>query len=259
MKELILSLWQRRWWPVWRRHALVWRKLAGPALLGNIGEPLLYLLALGYGLGAMIGSVNGVDYLTFLAAGFICASAMNTATFEATYSAYTRMAVQESWLSMLHAPLDLADVLLGEILWAASKSLLSATLILLIAAILGAIDSWLALAALPVVFLLGCCFAALGLVITTLARNYDFFLYYFTLAITPMLLLSGVFFPLEELAPPIRDLANLLPLSHAIILIRPLVTGDLPSSIALPLAVISGYTITALLLAHWLARRRLIQ
>lgn len=103
-----------RWVPVWRRNMLVWRKLAGPAILGNFGEPLLYLLALGYGLGAFVQNMSELPYLVFLASGTVCSSAMSTASFEGMYSAYTRMAVQNTWGAMLATPLAVRDVVLGE-------------------------------------------------------------------------------------------------------------------------------------------------
>ena len=104
MRETFEAATRMRWVAVWRRNARVWRKLLGPALLGNIGEPLLYLLALGYGLGVFVGELEGMDYITFLASGFVCASAMNTASFEGLYSAYTRMAVQDTWTAMYFTP-----------------------------------------------------------------------------------------------------------------------------------------------------------
>ncbi|MFA5531328.1 MAG: ABC transporter permease [Thiohalomonadaceae bacterium] len=259
--RLMAAFFSLRWIAVWRRHARVWRKLAGPALLGNIGEPLLYLLALGYGLGAFVGELQGMDYVTFLASGFVCASAMNTATFESLYSAYTRMAVQETWNAMLYTPLALEDVVLGEAAWAASKSLLSATAILLVAAALGAVEGWQAIGVLPVAFLTGLCFGAMALVITAVARNYDFFLYYFTLFLTPVLLLSGVFFPLEGMPDAIRIGAEVFPLSHAIALVRPWMTGqDLAALDAMThAAVIAAYTLLALALATRLLRRRIMR
>ena len=259
MSELIRAFIAMRWFAVWRRNARVWRKLAGPALLGNIGEPLLYLLALGYGLGALVGKVEGMDYLTFLASGFVCASVMNTASFEGIYSAYTRMAVQETWTAMLHTPLDVNDILIGEAVWAASKALLSAVFIIIVAAFLGAVDGWLVIAVLPVALLSGITFVAMALVVTAVSRSYDFFLYYFTLVLTPMLLFSGVFFPLDGMPGWLQQTAQLLPLTHAIALVRPLMTGAIPNDILLHLAVLLGYSLMALLLASRLIRRRLYQ
>ena len=257
MMPLLKALIALRWFAVWRRNARVWRKLAGPALLGNIGEPLLYLLALGFGLGALVGRVEGVDYLTFLASGFVCASVMNTASFEGVYSAYTRMAVQETWTAMLHTPLDVHDILIGEALWAASKALLSAIFIIIVAAMLGAVEGWPALLALPVALLGGFTFAAMALVVTAVSRSYDFFLYYFTLLLTPMLLFSGVFFPIDGLPGWLQQAAQLLPLSHVIDLVRPLMIGEIPRNIALHLICLLGYSLLALRLSSGLVQRRL--
>lgn len=257
MMAILKALWSLRWLAVWRRNGRVWSKLAGPALIGNIGEPLLYLLALGFGLGALVGEVEGLNYIAFLASGFVCASAMNTASFEGVYSAYTRMAVQETWTSMLYTPLSVADILLGEVVWAASKALLSGFFVLLVAALLGAVENWLALWVLPVVFLTGLGFAAMALVITAISRSYDFFLYYFTLLLTPMLLFSGVFFPLDGMPQLVQQLVTLLPLIHAIELVRPLMSGEIPTMIPVHLLVLTLYCLLPLWLASYLVTRRL--
>lgn len=247
-----------RWLPVWRRNFLVWRKLLAPALLGNVLEPLLYLVALGYGLGSLVGPVEGLDYFAFLASGFACASAMNTATYEGLYSVYTRMAIQQTWAAMLAAPLHVDDIVLGEMIWAGTKSLISGAVILVVASALGAVHGWQALWALPVILLTGICFGALALVVTAKAHGYDFFMYYFTLLITPMFLFSGVFFPLDGLPEGVRWVAAILPLTHAVELVRPLMTGTTPQQIALHLSVLVAYTAVSFYLATALMRRRLL-
>jgi len=258
MRPNLASPWWR-WFPVWSRNVRVWRKLLGPALLGNIGEPLLYLLALGYGLGSFLGELEGLPYVVYLASGMVCASAMNTASFEGMYSAYTRMAVQDTWLGMLTAPLDIRDVLVAEVIWAGTKSLISVAAILVVAGIMGLVADLRSLLVLPLAWLLGCCFGAMALMVTAVARNYDFFLYYFTLLITPMLLLSGVFFPVASMPGYIQAGAGLLPLYHAIALMRPLMIGDWPSHVVLHLAVLLLYTLLAFPLALRLIRRRLMK
>lgn len=182
-----------RWQAVWRRNALAWRKSARTALLGGFAEPLFYLFALGYGLGGFIREVEGLSYLGFLMAGILSTSAMNAATFEGLYLAYTRMEVLRTWDSMLAAPLGIDDVVMGEVLWMGTKSLISAGLILIVTALLGMVTHWTAVAVLPVAFLAGICFGGMALVVTSFARSYDFFVYYITLLVTPMVLLSGVF------------------------------------------------------------------
>jgi len=253
-----LPRFSRRCLPVWRRNAQVWIKLSGPSLVGNFGEPLLYLLALGYGLGGFIGQVDGLPYIVFLSTGIVCSSAMNTATFECLYSAYTRMKVQETWAAMLAAPLSLDDIVLGEALWAGTKSLISATAILLVASLLGLVHGWAALGVLPMAFLLGCCFGAMALVVTAISPSYDFFLYYFTLVITPMFLLSGVFFPLDSVPDWLQAGVRLLPLYHIVEVVRPLMTGRPLEGVAGHLLVPVLYGLAALWLALGFLRRRLL-
>jgi lipooligosaccharide transport system permease protein len=149
-----------RWLPVWQRNFLVWRKLAIPSIMGNLADPLIYMLGLGYGLGGLLPQVQGVDYVRFLAAGTIVASTMNAATFEALYSAFSRMHVQKTWDAILNTPLSLDHVLTGELVWAASKSLLAGLAILLVIGALGLVSWPLALWVLPVIFLTGLAFAA---------------------------------------------------------------------------------------------------
>lgn len=243
---------------VWRRNLRVWRKLMLPSLMGNFGEPLIYLLALGYGFGRLVGEVDGMAYPVFLASGIVCSSAMTGASFEALYSAYTRMQTQQTWAAMMTAPLEVEDVVLGEVLWAASKALLNSTAILVVASLLGLVGGWSALLALPVVLLVGTCFAAMAMVVTAVARSYDFFLYYFTLLMTPMLLLSGVFFPLDSLPPAVASAVQFLPLAHAVALIRPLVNGEWPADVALHLAVPAAYAVAGWWAAAVVLRRRLV-
>ncbi|MFT5172690.1 MAG: lipooligosaccharide transport system permease protein [Gammaproteobacteria bacterium] len=242
---------------MWRRNALVWRKLAVGSLIGNFGEPLLYLLALGYGLGALIDEIDGMPYLHFLASGIVCSSAMMTASFEGTYSAFSRMAVQRTWDGVTTAPLSVADVVSAEIIWAASKALLSASAILLVAALMAIVSGPRALLALPVLFLSGITFGALALAITAIARSYDFFLFYTTLFITPLLLLSGVFFPLNQVPSAVQVLAAVMPLSHVVALVRPLVVGQSVNAPITHLAVLVCYAAVAWITAIYLAQRRL--
>ena len=153
------------------------------------------LFGLGYGLGAMVGEMQGTSYFAFLAAGFVATSTMYAASFESLYSAFSRMHVQRTWEAIVNAPVTLDDVLAGEYAWAATKALAAGACMLIIVAAFGyAKIPWL-FAALPVIVLIGLAFAGMGLVVNALAHGYDFFSYYMTLVLTPMMMLSGVFFP----------------------------------------------------------------
>jgi lipooligosaccharide transport system permease protein len=248
-----------RFAPVWRRNFLVWRKLAIASLLGNIADPLFYMLALGFGIGALIGEVQGMPYIAFLGTGMVCQSAMFTASFEAMYSAFSRMHVQRTWDAIINAPVSLDDVVLAEWVWAASKAVLSTIAILLVLLAIGYGRTWLVLWIVPLGFLVGLCFSAFGLIMTALAPSYDFFTYFFTLVMTPMLLLSGVYFPVEQLPAALRTVSEMLPLSHAIHLARPLMRGEIPAAIPLHLAVLLAYALAAYYAALILARRRLLR
>jgi lipooligosaccharide transport system permease protein len=257
-KHLAFPLFSWRFLHVWRRNRLVWRKLAIPSMLGNLADPMLYMLGLGYGLGAMLPEVGGMPYIAFLAAGTVCSSTMMSASFEAMYSGFSRMHVQRTWEAILNAPVTLDDVLLGEMVWAASKSFLSGVAVLLVATALGLVASPLALLVLPIIFVTGLAFAALGLIMTALSPNYDFFMYYFTLAITPMMLVCGVFFPVEQLPAWLQAFSQALPLTHAVAMARPLMSGTIPSGIPLHLAVIAAYACIAFYFALIATRRRIL-
>ena len=248
-----------RWLPVWRRNFLVWRKLALPSILGNLADPLIYMLGLGYGLGGMLPQMNGVSYVAFLAAGTVVASTMNAATFEALYSSFSRMHVQKTWDAILNTPLSIDNVLAGELVWCASKSMLSGLAILLVVAGLGLTTSFLALWVIPVIFLTGLAFAAMGLIVCALAPSYDFFMYYFTLFITPMLLVSGVFFPADQLPAVVHAVASWLPLAHAVGLARPLLLGQVPENALMHVSALLAIALVAFYIASALTRRRLLK
>lgn len=247
------------WFPVWQRNFLVWRKLALPSILGNLADPLIYMLGLGYGLGAMLPSIDRQPYVAFLAAGTVCASTMNAATFEALYSAFSRMHVQKTWEAILNTPLGLSDVVVGELFWAASKSLFSGLAILIVITIMGLTNGPMLLWAIPALVLTGLAFAALGLIWNALAPSYDFFMYYFTLFITPMTLISGVFFPTDQLPGWLALIGSLLPLAQGVALIRPLLAGETPPGALVHIAILLATTVIAFSIALHLTRRRLLK
>lgn len=250
----------RRFWPVFLRNFAVWQKLAVPSLVGNIAEPLIWLIAFGYGMGALVGQVDyrgqSLPYILFLASGSICMSAMNAATFEALYSAFSRMHVQKTWDGILNAPVNLDSIVFAEMLWAGFKSLFTVTAILGVMLALGISHSPKLLLAWPILWLTGLVFASLALVFNALAKGYDFFTYYFTLFLTPMMFLSGVFFPLEQLPTWLMVLAQVLPLNHAVMLVRPLFMDQWPVEAALHLGALLAYGAAGFWIALALTRKR---
>jgi lipooligosaccharide transport system permease protein len=248
-----------RFIPIWRRNFMVWKKMAGPSILGHLADPVIYMLGLGYGLGGMLPEVGGMSYITFLAAGTVCYSTMNSASFEALYSGFARMHEQRTWEAILNTPITLDDVVFSEIVWAASKSLLSGMAVLAVIWLLGLSHSPLTLWLIPLSLLVGLCFAALGLVMTSVAPGYDFFMYYFTLVITPMVILCGVFFPVEQLPSALQTVSSMLPLTHAIHLARPLLNDTIPANYLWHAAVLFCYALAGFYVALVLFRKRLSQ
>jgi lipooligosaccharide transport system permease protein len=167
------------------------------------------------------------------------------------------MQVQRTWDAITNAPVALDDVVLAELMWSVSKSVLSGLAILIVVYALGAVTSPLALVTLAIVPLIGLCFGALGLAVTATSPSYDFFSYYFTLIITPMAMLSGVFFPLDQLPTALRIAAEVLPLAHATALVRPLTLGELPNDVWSHITVLLIYAVCGFYLATILFRRRL--
>jgi lipooligosaccharide transport system permease protein len=248
----------RRFVPVWRRMFLVWKKLAIASVLGNIADPMIALVAFGYGLGSLLPEVEGVRYVVFLAAGTVCMSTMYAATFEATYSSFSRMHIQRTWDGIMNAPIELEDVLLAELTWAATKSFMSGVAIMMVVAALGLVPAWTALWILPLVVLIGLAFAAIGLVINAFAKGYDFFTFYFTLAITPMAFMSGVFFPVSQMPEWLQMVGQVLPLTHAVAIARPLLLGAVPVNLALHIAVLLAYAVVGYYVAVVVTRKRLM-
>lgn len=244
---------------VWLRNLMVWRKNVMATLVGNLGQPLLFLLAMGHGLGRTIAPIDGMDYAQFIAPGLTVSAVMYTAAFETTYGSYTRLSIQKTYEAILMTPLDMADLVLGEVMWGATKGLLSGLIMLLALPIFGVIPSpWVA-ALPPVLFLIGMFFAALGLIMTALATNYDFFNYFISLVITPLFLFSGIFYPLSSLPEPYGELLAMLPLAPVVRVSRMLCLGHLDGHLILQLAGPALLTAASIWLAVVLLKHRLIR
>jgi len=234
----------------------VWRKLFAAAVLSNLADPLIMLFGLGYGLGALLPSVAGMSYMAFFAAGQLCTATMFTASFESMFSGFARMQGQKTWDAILYAPLTIDDIVAGEIMWAASKAWLTGSTILGVVLVFGLASSPWVVLALPAAFLVGLAFSGIGLVMCVLARGWDFFSYYMTLVMTPMMMISGVFFPAEQLPATLLAVAKALPLYHGVQIVRPLVAGGPPPDLLLHAAVLLGYAAAGYAAAIYFARKR---
>ena len=248
-----------RAWKVWQRNrdAFVrgWKVEVG----GIAIEPWVVLVAVGFGLGAYVEDFEGLTYAEFVAPGILASYAMWHATFDATYGAYLRMESHHIYEAMLFTPIEPEDIVLGEVLWGASRSVLTGTAVLIAAAVFGLVGSPLAVLAIPAAFLTGVTFASISMILTSTVTTIGAMNNYFTLVLTPLFFFSGVFYPLDRLPEGVRTFSWALPLTPAAALVRGLVTGELEWAMALWVLELIGFSLLALRLAYFFMRRRLVQ
>ncbi len=226
IKEINADL-SLRSFTVFYRNFLVWLKYYKPGVIGDILEPLLYLAALGFGVGKFIHRIDGMSYVEYIVPGIIASSSMYAAAFESTFGAYTRMVTAGIYEAILLTPVGIEDIVSGEILWGTAKAFMSGATVLIIGAVFGWISSPYALL-IPIIILLnGFLFASLSLLITSFSPSYDFFSYYFTIAISTMFLFSGVFYPVSSLPRFIGYFVYIMPLYYTVSIIRMLSEGDI--------------------------------
>jgi lipooligosaccharide transport system permease protein len=210
---------------VWYRNASVFSKLWRGALLPTFLDPFFYLLALGFGLGTYVAQVNGIPYKDFVAPGLIASAAMWSAAFETTYNVYFRMNELRLYDNVLATPVEVQDLVAGDLAWSATRATLYGTVVLVVVAALGLVSSPWAILIPPFVALGGLCISVIGYTFTSLIPKIDLYSYFFTLGITPMFLFSGIFFPFDRLPGWVEAVAWLTPLYHLVEITRGMANG----------------------------------
>jgi lipooligosaccharide transport system permease protein len=202
-------------------------------------EPLLYLLAIGFGVGALVGSsivLNGrpIPYAVFVAPAMMASSAMNGAIYETAFNFFFKLKYVKLYDAVLATPLGVADVALGEIAWALFRGTLYAAGFIIVMAALGLVRSWWSLLAVPAAMLLGFTFAAVGTAAATFVRNWqDFDLV--LIVMIPLFLFSATFYPITLYPGPLQAVVQLSPLYHGVNLLRSLTTGSIGPSLVFDL------------------------
>jgi lipooligosaccharide transport system permease protein len=223
-----------RVWKVWHRNFDVFTKTIAVNFLPSLLEPILYLLAFGFGLGGFIPSIQGQSYIAFIAPALVAISVMNGSFFECTFASFVRMYFQKTFDAIVATPLSVEEVVAGELLWGATRATINTTIVLAVVAAFGLISSPLFLLVIPFAFFGGLMFASMAMCFTSLAPNIDFFNFPSFLFLTPMFFLCGTFFPLTSLPLAAQGIATaLLPLTHVVNITRGLITGHLESTLGL--------------------------
>ncbi|MCU0577943.1 MAG: ABC transporter permease [Desulfobacterota bacterium] len=249
-----LRIWQRNW----DVYARTWRINFIPPIL----EPILYLVAFGAGLGYLVGEIpwegRRIGYAAFIAPGLLSINIMQNSFFETTYTSFVRMYYQKTFDAILATPLNLEEIILGEIVWGATRSLMATAVMLVVLSFFGILSYPSALLILPVAFLGGLAFGAAGMCFTGIIPTIEVFNLPVFLFVTPMFLFSGTFFPLEQLPFWARAIAYGFPLTHIVELCRPAALGVYRSGQVWAVIYLSLFSMVTVPLALFLMRRRLI-
>jgi len=242
----------------WLRNSVVFKRTWLLGLMAWFIEPVIYLVAMGIGLGKYLERVQGLKYINFIAPGLLAVSAMYGATFETTWNSWFKMEEGRIYDGVVATPLSVEDVALGEALWGTTRAAAYGAAFAIVAIPFGVFRSWWGILTIPALFLVGLCFALLGLAYTYWIKRIDYLSYYWTIFLTPMFMFAGVFFPLNRLPHWLRGIAWFMPLHHGTELMRALMTEGAPSKAAgsaLWLVVVSA---ALFLLPPYILRRRLV-
>lgn len=250
---------------VWQRNVTIFRKYWVSGLFPNFIEPLVYLAALGLGLGAFIqqGGIDGRSYVQYIGPGLLASNAMFAASFESTFNTFVKLRFDRIYDAIITTPVNAEDIIAGEYLWAGTRSALYGTGFLAMLVGLGLafgeplVTSPWALLIPPMLLLIGIMFSVMGTLFTSMITHIDLFAYYFTLVVTPLFLFSGIFFPVENFPAPVPQVAWFTPLYHAVNVCRELATGP-SSDVLVDIAWIFVFTGALALIPVQIMRRRLI-
>jgi lipooligosaccharide transport system permease protein len=246
-------------WTVWRRNYDVFIKTYRVNFIPPFVEPVLYLLAIGFGIGGYVGAIDGVPYIRYIAPAIVSVSVMNSAFFECTYGSYVRMYYAKTFDAIIATPVSIEEVIAGELLWGATRSLIYATLMLPVLIAFGTIDLPGSFLLIPFSFLAGLLFASIAMCFTAITPSIDALNYPSFLFITPMFLFSGTFFPLSLLPGPLQAAAlAFLPLTHVVGIARAVTLTMYSPFVLLNIAWITAVTIVLFLVSVNLMKRRLI-
>ncbi len=244
-------------WRVWERNLVAWLKVYKTSVLMNFGEPLMNLLALGFGLGTYVTKLQNFSFAEFIAPGLLASTAMMGVSYDMAFSGYSKL-TRGVYDSMVTGPLEVPSIAGGELLWEVTRSIIYGCTFLVVIAAMGLVRSPLALLIPALMVVLGMVFAPPALLVAAAAKLEDQLFYYFELVITPMFMFSGIFFPVERLPSAARAAVWFSPLYHAANIARALTLGEVGRSVW---ADLLWLVVATLILLPWpvrLLQRRLI-
>jgi lipooligosaccharide transport system permease protein len=244
---------------VMSRDATVFTRNWKTTTFSSVVEPTIYLLAFGFGFGALITSIGGLDYKQYVGTGIVATAVLFSSAFPGMYGTFLKYRFQRTYDAFLAAPVDTDEIVSAEVLWIGLRAGVYGNVPLLVAIAFG-LDPRPTAVLVPIIcFITGCAFVAFGITLAATAESIDNFSYVTSGILTPMFLTAGTFFPISSFPAGIEALARLNPLYHCVQLVRDVVVlGVEPLADLGHLAFLLAFGIALWRIAIWRMRKRLI-
>jgi len=197
-------------------YSSFWRSSA----FSSTVEPTIYLLAFGFGVGSLVSEVSGYSYVDFVGTGTVATAVLFSAAFPAMFSTFVKYKFQRTYDAILAAPVDAEELVTAEALWIATRAGVYGCAPLLVAMVFGLDPAWGMLTVPFICFVAGLGWALFGITVAATMNSIDNFSYVISGVMTPLMLVAGTFFPLDQLPAWARILAQLNPLHHCVELVR---------------------------------------
>jgi lipooligosaccharide transport system permease protein len=239
------------------RQVLNFRGYWGPALVSSAVEPVIFLLALGIGIGSLVSQSR--DYLEFVATGTVVTAMLFSSALPAMYATFVQYRFQHAYDAILATPVDVEDVVTGEALWLAARAGAFVCMPLAVGVAVGIPVSWRLALIPPIACLAGFGWACFGIAVAGVVTSIDHFSYVSTILLTPLYLLGGIYFPLDGLPDWVQRSAVANPVHTCVVLVRHAVFGVGDAYDALRVASLVAFALLARWVAAWRLRRRLVQ
>ncbi|MCP4577389.1 MAG: ABC transporter permease, partial [Deltaproteobacteria bacterium] len=245
------------WIYVWLRNFTVYKRAWKTNLIPPFVQPISLLLIMGFGVGHYVGEIDGMPYLVFVTAGILVTESLLRAAFECTYASFYRMKYQNTFDAIISTPVTPYEVAFGEVMWGATKSLISSTVLFAVMFLIRVIDHPGAFLAFPIIVLGGINFAAISLVVSSRVTEFEHFQFFFAV-LFPLMFLCGTYFPLNRLPELFQYVLWVIPLTSVVDVIRGIISGESTPFLGLKILYIFATTVTILEVAMRSLGNRLI-
>ncbi|KWW99247.1 ABC-2 type transporter [Carbonactinospora thermoautotrophica] len=243
---------------VWKRETTLFKRYWRSTTFSSIVEPTIYLLAFGFGFGALISQVAGFRYIEFLGTGIVATAVLFSSVFAGMFNTFVRRVYQHTYEAILAAPVDVHELVTAEAAWTATKAGVYGCAPMLVAVAFGLDLSWGMLLVPLIGFLTGLGFTLFGMWVSAIVPAIDSFSYVNSAVLTPLFLVAGTFFPIDQLPSWAQGLAQLNPLYHCVELVRDAVFGLQPLDDLYHAGALAVFALLMWVLAVRYLRRRLI-